>query len=156
MPVEIERKFLVTSEDWRQAATGPAIRMRQGYVAAGGSMTVRVRLEGERGVLTLKGPGLTARAEFEYTIPAEDAEALLAGHCAAPLIEKHRTRVAHAGLVWEVDEFAGHLAGLVMAEVELDAADQEVALPGWTGREVSGDPRFQNANLARAAGIPEL
>lgn len=157
MPLEIERKFLVIGEDWRRAAIGPALRMRQGYVATGGDgMTVRIRLEGERAVLTLKGRGLTTRAEFEYAIPVEDAEALLTGHCAAPLIEKQRTRVRHAGLVWEVDEFAGHLAGLVMAEVELDDPEQAIALPSWAGVEVSDDARFQNANLARAAGIPVL
>lgn len=157
MPVEIERKFLVVDEAWRKAAIGPALRMRQGYVATGAAgMTVRVRLEGKRGTLTLKGPGLTTRAEFEYEIPAEDAEALLAEHCAAPLIEKQRTRVQHAGLVWEVDEFAGHLTGLVLAEVELAEADQAIALPGWVGVEVSDDARFQNANLARATGIPTL
>ncbi|MBR0662873.1 CYTH domain-containing protein [Roseomonas hellenica] len=157
MPVEIERKFLVIGETWRDAAIGPALRMRQGYIATGGDgMTVRVRLEGDRGVLTLKGPGLKTRAEFEYAIPAADAEALLAEHCAGPLIEKQRTRVRHADLVWEVDEFGGHLAGLVMAEVELTDADQAIALPGWVGAEVSGDARFQNANLARAARIPTL
>lgn len=155
MPVEIERKFLVIGEAWRDAAIGPALRMRQGYVATGADgMTVRVRLEGDRGVLTLKGPGLKTRAEFEYAIPVADAEALLAEHCAAPLIEKQRTRVRHADLVWEIDEFAGHLSGLVMAEVELADADQAIALPAWVGTEVSGDARFQNANLARAAGIP--
>lgn len=155
MPIEIERKFLVVGDDWRRAAIGPALRMRQGYIATeAGGTTVRIRLEGDRGVLTLKGPGLTTRAEFEYAIPAEDAEALLAGHCAPPLIDKQRTRVRHAGLIWEIDEFAGHLAGLVMAEVELADADQPVALPDWAGAEVSGDARFQNANLARAAAVP--
>jgi CYTH domain-containing protein len=157
MPVEIERKFLVIGDAWRDAAIGPALRMRQGYVATSADgMTVRVRLEGDRGVLTLKGPGLRTRAEFEYAIPVADAEALLAAHCAPPLIEKQRTRVRHAGLVWEIDEFAGHLAGLVLAEVELADADQAIALPGWVGAEVSDDARFQNANLARATRIPTL
>ncbi len=155
MPLEIERKFLVTGDAWRDAAVAPPLRMRQGYLAAGADgMTVRVRLEGDCGVLTLKGRGLVSRAEFQYAIPVADAETLLSNHCAPPLIEKQRTRVAHAGLTWEVDEFAGHLAGLVLAEVELADAAQRVDLPGWVGAEVSEDPRFQNANLARAAAIP--
>jgi CYTH domain-containing protein len=79
---------------------------------------------------------------------------MLASLCTPPVIEKTRTRVRHDGLVWEVDEFAGHLAGLILAEVELDAADQRFATPGWAGREVTGDPRYQNSALARAAGPP--
>lgn len=156
MPVEIERKFLVTSEGWRDAALGPPLPIRQGYVVdgAGAGMTVRVRQSGERAWITLKSPGLLSRAEFEYPIPIADAEALLAAHCVSPPIAKHRTRVRHDGLVWEVDEFEGRLAGLVLAEVELSAAGQVVALPPWIGAEVTQDPRFQNAALARAESIP--
>ena len=158
MPVEIERKFLVTGDGWRGAAIGPALPIRQGYIVdgAGTGMTVRVRLVGEQGFLTLKSPGLLTRAEFEYAIPREDADALLAAHCAMPLIEKQRTRVRHGGLVWEVDEFAGPLAGLVMAEVELASACEDVVLPSWVGAEVTGDARFQNAALARAVVMPPL
>ncbi|TCI00125.1 CYTH domain-containing protein [Roseococcus sp. SYP-B2431] len=156
MPVEIERKFLVVGEGWRQAALGPPMPIRQGYVVdgAGAGMTVRVRRSGERAWLTLKSPGLLSRAEFEYPIPAADAEALLAGHCVSPPLAKHRTRVRHGGLVWEVDEFEGRLAGLVLAEVELSEAGQEVALPEWVGAEVTQDARFQNAALARADSVP--
>lgn len=158
MPVEIERKFLVTGDGWRAAAIGPAVPIRQGYLVDGGGtgMTVRVRRLGEDAFLTLKSPGLLARAEFEYKIPLAEAEAMLGGHCVGPLIDKTRTRVRHDGLVWEVDVFAGPLAGLVMAEVELDAADQHVALPSWVGAEVTRDKRFQNAALSRAAEIPRL
>jgi len=156
MPVEIERKFLVTSEGWRDAALGPPLPMQQGYVVdgAGTGMTVRVRQAGERAWLTLKSPGLLARAEFEYPIPAADAQALLAAHCVSPPIAKRRTRVGHEGLVWEVDEFEGRLAGLVMAEVELSDAGQALDLPPWVGVEVTDDPRFQNAALARAESVP--
>ena len=157
MPMEIERKFLVTGEGWRAEALGPGLRLRQGYLPNGSAAeapVVRVRLAGEQGFLTIKGPGLMRRAEFEYPIPVADAEAMLATLCAPPVLEKTRTRVAHAGLVWEVDVFAGHLAGLVLAEVELEAQDQAVALPGWIGREVTGDPRYLNSNLVRATAPP--
>jgi adenylate cyclase len=158
MPSEIERKFLVTGDGWRQAALGPGLRLRQGYLPNGGAPgapVVRLRLAGEQGFLTIKGPGLLTRAEFEYAIPPEDAEAMLAGLCTSPILEKTRTRVGHGGLVWEVDEFAGPLAGLVLAEVELDSADQALDLPDWAGREVTGDPRYLNSNLVRAAVPPE-
>ncbi|MBK1658986.1 CYTH domain-containing protein [Paracraurococcus ruber] len=156
MGTEIERKFLVAGEGWRDAALGPGLRLRQGYLAHGGpaAPVVRVRLAGDHGFLTIKGPGLLARAEYEYAIPAADAEAMLATLCAPPVIDKTRSRVAHAGLVWEVDEFAGHLAGLVLAEVELPGAETPVTLPGWAGREVTDDPRYQNSHLARADGPP--
>ena len=111
MATEIERKFLVAGEGWRHAALGPGLPYRQGYLPNGGgpdAPVVRVRLAGEAGVLTIKGPGLTVRAEYEYPIPAADAAAMLATLCVPPVLEKTRTRVAHAGLIWEVDEFAGH------------------------------------------------
>lgn len=156
MPMEIERKFLVTGEGWRRAALGPGQRLRQGYLAPGGQglAVVRVRVLDGAGFLTIKGPGLLSRAEYEYAIPAGEAEAMLAGLCPPPVIDKTRTRVGHAGLVWEVDEFAGHLAGLVLAEVELPAADHPLDLPDWAGQEVTEDPRYQNNQLARAAGPP--
>ncbi|WP_424812978.1 CYTH domain-containing protein [Roseococcus sp. YIM B11640] len=157
MPVEIERRFLVTSAAWRVAALGEAVPIRQGYVADGteAGMSVRVRLSGERAWITLRSRGLLTRAEFEYPIPVTDAEALLAGHCVTPPLAKRRTRVHHAGLIWEVDEFEGHLSGLVLAEVELADAAQNVALPSWVGIEVTQDPRFQNTALARAAAVPD-
>ena len=156
MPTEIERKFLVTGDGWRAAALGPGRRLRQGYLAPGGGAApvVRVRLADQAGFLTIKGPGLLSRAEYEYPIPAAEAAAMLDMLCPPPVIEKTRTRVAHGGLVWEVDEFAGHLAGLVLAEVELPAADHSVDLPDWVGAEVTHDARYQNNSLARAAGPP--
>jgi adenylate cyclase len=109
---------------------------------------VRVRLEDGRGTVTIKGPARgAARAEFEYAIPAKDARELLRDLCEKPLIEKTRSRVRYAGLVWEIDEFAGDNEGLVVAEVELRRAGQKVALPPWTGKEVTRDPRYLNANL---------
>lgn len=143
---EIERKFLVTSNDWRKGARRS--RLRQGYLLAGKEKSVRVRLEGGRGTVTIKGraKGLI-RAEYEYAIPARDARALLDLLCEKPLIEKTRHRVRHAGLLWEIDEFFGDNAGLIVAEAELRTARQKVALPPWAGKEVTRDPRYLNANL---------
>ncbi len=146
MAQEIERKFLVTGDAWRAGADGTVYR--QGYLSTVTERTVRVRRAGEKGYLTVKGISVGAsRAEFEYEIPVADADQLLDGLCKRPLIEKTRYRVAHQGLVWEVDVFAGDNAGLVVAEVELEDEAQEVPLPDWVGAEVTGDARYFNANL---------
>ena len=154
MGVEIERKFLVTSDAWRKQATS-SVAMRQGYLSSNAKATVRVRLLGDdRAVITLKGAtqGIS-RAEFEYPIPTDDAVELL--QIAEPqTIAKRRYLVPSGGLTWEVDVFEGRHQGLIVAEVELQAADQVVALPEWIGREVSDDERYFNASLARAAGPP--
>ena len=146
MGVEIERKFLVRDDGWRRGAEGRVYR--QGYLSTDPDRTVRVRLSGGEAYLTVKGraQGLS-RAEFEYAIPAADAADLLDRLCLKPLIEKTRYRIAHGGRVWEVDEFHGENRGLVLAEVELEEPEEEVPLPGWVGREVTEDPRYQNANL---------
>jgi len=132
MAKEIERKFLVQNENWRPGAT------------------VRVRVMGEQGFLTIKGrqQGIT-RSEFEYPISLEDANALLDEFCPGPLVEKVRYERDFAGLTWEIDEFFGENDGLIVAEVELQDAYQIVALPEWIGREVSDDPRYRNASLAK-------
>lgn len=147
MGLEIERKFLVTGTEWKGLATG--LHTRQGYLSIAMDRTVRVRIAGERGFLTIKGKthGLS-RAEFEYAIPVEDAAELL-DLCEKPLIEKTRYRVPFGSHTWEVDEFHGANAGLVVAEVELESADEKPALPPWVGREVSGDARYYNANLVK-------
>lgn len=148
MATEIERKFLVHRGAWH-AVPGTGVRYRQGYLAAGPSCTVRVRVSEHGAFLTVKGAthGI-ARAEYEYPIPPADAEEMLATLCRPPLIEKVRYRVPYAGRVWEVDEFDGANAGLVLAEIELPAVDASVELPPWAGREVSSDPRFFNSYLA--------
>lgn len=145
MGLEIERKFLVVGDGWREG--GRRARLRQGYLCASKDRSVRVRLEDGRGTLTIKGPTRgAARSEFEYPIPARDAAALLR-LCEKPLIEKSRTRVRHRGRLWEIDEFAGANAGLVLAEIELRRADENIPLPPWAGTEVTRDPRYLNANL---------
>ncbi len=147
MGTEIERKFLVRSESWR-AAAADSRRLRQGYVAIDGHTTVRVRTDGEEAWLTVKGPQVgLARAEFEYRIPREDAEVML-GLCRGRLVEKVRHHVPVGGSVWEVDEFLGANVGLVLAEIELDRADEPFRTPEWLGDEVSEDPRYLNAQLS--------
>jgi CYTH domain-containing protein len=148
MGTEIERKFLVTGEGWRAGAAGRIYR--QGYLSTDPDRTVRVRVVGGDGYLTIKGraEGLV-RAEFEYPIPAVDAGEMLDRLCLRPLIEKTRYRVKHGGRVWEVDEFSGENRGLRLAEIELADPAEPVDLPGWVGEEVSSDPRYYNANLVR-------
>ncbi len=142
---EIERRFLVTGTGYRSG--GPGARLRQGYLSTDPQRVVRVRLEGDTACLTIKGPAAgAARAEYEYAIPVADAVELLT-LCELPLLEKTRYRVACAGLTWEVDEFHGRNQGLVVAEVELAAADQPVTLPDWVGAEITGDHRYANSSL---------
>ncbi|NEO86510.1 MAG: CYTH domain-containing protein [Spirulina sp. SIO3F2] len=145
MAIEIERKFLVIGEAWRTLASG--IRYCQGYLCREPARTVRIRLAGEQGYLTIKGAtqGIT-RAEFEYPIPVAEAEALLQ-LCDRPLIEKIRYRIPQGELVWEVDEFLGENQGLIVAEVELRSSEQTFVKPDWLGAEVSDDPRYFNAAL---------
>lgn len=145
MPIEIERKFLVKNDDWRSQAVGSLYC--QGYLARDPARTVRVRIAGDRAYLTIKGPSEgIRRAEFEYAIPVEDAEALLQLCDRAPL-EKIRYRISADPFVWEIDEFLGANQGLLLAEIELQHADQDFPRPAWLGMEVSGDPRYYNAAL---------
>jgi len=144
MAVEIERKFLVNGDGWRNVE---GLVFRQGYLSTVKERTVRVRVDGQSAKLTVKGINRGAvRKEFEYNIPVEDAEELLS-LCEQPIIEKVRRRIAHGGLVWEVDEFFGENEGLVVAEVELEDEAQPIDKPAWIGEEVTHDPRFYNANL---------
>jgi CYTH domain-containing protein len=146
MATEIERKFLVEGTAWRRPGTGS--EFRQGYLSTVKERTVRVRLAGEEAFLTIKGITVGAtRTEFEYEIPVADARVMLVELCEQPIIEKTRYRFDWKGSTWEIDEFSGVNEGLVVAEVELQDADQEIALPEWIGREVTDDPRYFNANL---------
>jgi len=142
---EIERKFLVRGEAWRAEAVATAFR--QGYLSTVKERTVRVRVVGEHGYLTVKGITVGAtRAEFEYDIPVDEAEALLR-LCEQPIIEKTRHTVEYRGLHWEIDEFEGANRGLIVAEVELADAEAGFARPEWIGDEVTDDPRYFNSNL---------
>jgi adenylate cyclase len=148
MAQEIERKFLVDVTRWRPAGAGVAFR--QGYLSSHPERTVRVRLEGSAGKLTIKGATSgVSRLELEYAIPHADAEQLLA-LCERPLIEKVRHTEPHEGKTWEIDVFGGENEGLVVAEIELGAEDEPFTRPPWAIREVSDDPRYYNASLVRA------
>ncbi len=146
MGKEIERKFLVKDNTWRGQDSGK--RYRQGYLSTVKERTVRVRTAGDKAYLTIKGITVGAsRNEYEYEIPVADANEMLNQLCERPLIEKTRYRIQHDGLVWEVDEFEAENRGLITAEVELKDEHQSVTLPAWVGEEVTGDPRYFNANL---------
>lgn len=148
MPTEIERKFLVKGDRWRSLGIGTIYR--QGYIPTINKTTVRVRLVGEQGYLTIKGPKVgVSRAEYEYPIPAEDAKEMLDKFCQLPLIEKTRYKIKWGGLIWELDEFMGENEGLIVAEVELTEENQTIDLPDWIGEEVSHDSRYFNANLVK-------
>jgi adenylate cyclase len=145
MGIEIERKFLVIGTAWRQ---GVGVRFSQGYLNRDQTRTVRVRLAGSQAFLTIKGLSVGAsRAEFEYEIPAADAGQLLK-LSDGPVIEKIRRVVDFAGSIWEVDEFLGENAGLVVAEIELQSEDQKFSKPDWLGEEVTYDARYFNSSLA--------
>ncbi|NJK48911.1 CYTH domain-containing protein [Candidatus Gracilibacteria bacterium] len=148
MAIEIERKFLVKGDTWRSLGTGQVYR--QGYITTVNSTTVRIRIVGDRGYLTIKGKtdGI-ARSEFEYLIPVEDAQSMLDTLCDRPLIEKIRYKIQFGNLLWEVDEFLGENQGLIMAEVELDDANRTIELPDWIAKEVSSDRKYYNSNLAK-------
>ncbi len=154
MGIEIERKFLVRDDSWRDLLTAPGRLLRQGYLVSGPPATIRVRIaqtgaESEAW-LTIKGPvvGLS-RAEFEYAIPVSDAGEMLATRCVSPLVEKIRHYIPHGALTIELDEFLGANAGLLIAEVELPSEQTPFTPPPWLGLEVSADNRYHNSQLAK-------
>ena len=149
MGLEIERKFLLISEEWRAQATD-ARYYCQGYLCTDKERAVRVRIVADTATLTIKGPASgISRLEFEYPLPLADAKTLLERLAQKPLVEKIRHLVPHHGRIWEVDEFLGLNQGLIVAEVELESEDQAFAKPPWAGEEVTADPRYQNARLVK-------
>lgn len=145
MAIEIERKFLVTGTGWED---GEGVLVTQGYLNLDKKRTVRVRLTGKEGFLTIKGVTQGAsRSEFEYEIPGLEA-AKLFRLCDGFLIRKVRYKIEHKGFWWQVDEFLGANADLVVAEIELGSEDQAFARPDWVGLEVTNNPRYFNSSLA--------
>ena len=145
MGKEIERKFLVKGEAWKELGEG--VLYRQGYLNSRKERVVRVRTMGPKAALTIKGIAVGAtRLEFEYDIPLDDCNQLLE-LCEQPLIEKTRYKIPYGGLIWEVDEFHGVNEGLVVAECELESEDQSIDQPEWIGPEVTGDSRYFNSKL---------
>lgn len=148
MGKETERKFLVAGEEWRKLARGEACR--QGYLSTVRERTVRVRTIDGKGFLTIKGVTVGAtRAEYEYEVPAKDANEMLTNLCERPLVEKNRYRIKQGELTWEIDEFLGDNLGLIVAELELADEAQQFAKPSWLGQEVTGDPKYFNSNLTK-------
>ncbi len=146
MAQEIERKFLVVGQQWRELTKG--VLYRQGYLSTVPERTVRVRVVGQKAFFTVKGitQGVS-RIEFEYEIPVEDANEILDKLCEKPIIEKFRYKLTFSDLIWEIDEYLGENEGLIIAEVELTDENQKIDIPSWIGREVSHDSRYYNANL---------
>ena len=145
---EIEYKFLVSSDEWRKNATGEIYK--QGYLSNENETTVRVRLEGGKAKLTIKGKkeGPSGK-EFEYDIPYDDAVYILENLCIKPLIEKKRYKIEYDGFIWEVDEFYGENKGLILAEIEVESTDQKFSKPNWIGEDVTADQRYKNSNLVK-------
>lgn len=150
MATETERKFLLKDDSWKEGATGTAYK--QGYLTSTKERTVRIRIAGTKGLITIKGPameGSLTRPEYEYEIPLTDAQELFDTLCEPGKIEKTRHKIPFEGHVWEVDVFHGANEGLVMSEVELQDEHENVILPPWIGQEVSDDPRYFNGRLAK-------
>ncbi|KQX57612.1 MULTISPECIES: CYTH domain-containing protein [Ensifer] len=148
MAKEIERKFLVASDGWRERAD-KGIDLRQAYVVTMDDRSLRVRIHGDKWArLTIKiGKSALVRNEYEYDLPMEDAREMLT-HAVGIVIEKRRYRVPHKGFTWEVDVYGGALKGLVVAEVEMKRETDMPALPDWVGQEITGDRRYSNQSLA--------
>jgi len=148
MGTEIERKFLLTGDAWRELAEGT--HYRQGYLNSVKERTVRVRTINDKGFLTIKGITVGAtRVEYEYEIPKDECTAMLDDLAEKPIIEKSRYKVDFGGFIWEIDEFFGENKGLIVAEIELESEDQAFEKPEWAGEEVTGDPRYFNSNLIK-------
>ena len=150
----IKRQFLVVADTWRSRTKTPQ-RLRQGYLAYGPKTLMRVRSLGARAFITIRQLAPAAeQKEFEYEIPLKDCEALLASSCAGGIVDKVRHKLEWDGLEWMIDTFLGPLQGLCIAEVSLYCTDQDIALPPWVGREVSGQSAFSNEQLSLARAPP--
>jgi len=149
MPIEIERKFLLSNDKWRDEVVRSS-RIRQGYMGKIDKASVRIRVQGEKANINIKSATLSMRRmEYEYEIPLDEAEEMLDQLCNQPQIDKTRFIVEQGKHVWEIDEFYGANQGLIVAEVELGSEDEEVLKPDWLGDEVTSDPRYYNVSLIK-------
>lgn len=147
LSMEIERKFLVDKVHWALQAKPEGQKIKQAYLVNSPEKTIRVRTKGTKGFLTIKGPTVgISRAEYEYEIPVYEAEELIQ-QFAVKYIEKTRYEITVGKHKWEVDEFGGKLAGLMLAEIELAAEDELFERPEWVTLEVSEDVNYYNSNL---------
>lgn len=149
MAMEIEHKFLLANDDWR-ALVSHSADYKQGYLNSDQTSSVRVRIAGHQAWLNIKSATLgTQRHEFEYEIPVADAQYIIGELCHKPLIEKTRYFVPAGKHLWEIDEFAGDNAGLIVAEIELSAPGEAFEKPAWLGKEVTDDVRYYNNQLSQ-------
>jgi adenylate cyclase len=149
MAIEIEHKFLLANDDWRELVSHSVI-YRQGYLSSQPTSSIRVRISDEQAWLNIKSATIgIQRSEYEYEISLFDAHEILDNLCLKPIIEKTRHFVTHENHLWEIDEFDGENAGLIVAEIELNSQDETFAKPDWLGAEVTQDVRYYNNNLAK-------
>lgn len=149
MAIEIERKFLVKNERWRDSVISSS-ELKQGYLANQNNASVRVRVVRGKAYLNIKSKTLgIKRSEYEYQIPVEEAEEMLHHLAEQPVIAKTRYMVQSGEHIWELDVFEGENSGLVVAEIELESEHETFELPEWAGEEVSDDPRYYNINLVK-------
>lgn len=148
MAVEIEHKFLLANDNWRSQVTHSSF-FRQGYLTSDSNSSIRIRISGTHAWLNIKSATIgTQRHEYEYEIPLDDANEIIDNLCRKPVIEKTRHFVKFGQHTWEIDEFEGENAGLIVAEVELSESGEPFEKPDWAGKEVSHDVRYYNNNLA--------
>ncbi|MEJ2622750.1 MAG: CYTH domain-containing protein [Candidatus Thiodiazotropha sp.] len=149
MALEIERKFLVINDKWKDSVVSEAV-IKQGYLATTEQANVRVRVDGDVANINIKGrtEGISRR-EYEYPIPLDEAQELLDHLLSGAAIDKIRYKVRCGDHVWDLDLFHGANQGLVVAEIELSQEDEAFVMPDWAGEEVSGDARYYNANLVK-------
>ncbi len=147
MGIEIERKYLVVHDKWKQVEKPVGEKYRQGYILTDPTKTIRVRQTSDKGFLTIKGFSVGAsRPEFEYEIPFEEAKELLDQFAVAEL-SKVRYKIKIDNHVWEIDEFSGKNDGLIVAEIELSSEDEQFTIPDWIDKEVTGEKKYYNSNL---------
>lgn len=147
--MEIERKFLINESEWNSLEKPTPTRISQAYLSDEKKCTIRVRIKGSKGFLTVKGEtkGIT-RSEYEYEIPVDEAERMMAEFCSR-VLSKDRYCIEVAGHTWEVDVFHGKLAPLIIAEIELESENEKFSVPKWVGKEVSSDASYYNSNLIK-------
>lgn len=149
MAIEIEHKFLLASEKWRNHISHSA-PMRQGYLTSNSNSSIRVRICDEKSWLNIKSAiAGNQRHEYEYEIPVNDANEIISTLCRKPLIEKTRHFVRHDNHIWEIDEFSGENKGLIVAEIELSTQNEKFTIPDWIGKEVTNDLKYYNNNLSQ-------
>jgi len=147
MPIEIERKFLLANNNWREQVTG-SHRIRQGYMGEIDKASVRIRVQGKKANINIKSATLSMRRmEYEYEIPLDEALEMLDQLCKQPQVDKTRYIVEQGKFKWEIDEFYAENEGLLVAEIELDDENEVFEKPEWLGDEVTEDPRYYNVNL---------